>query len=97
MAALAPSTSGARAALGSKLSLRAGAPRLAASAAPRSFVAALAYKATVKNGNETHVVEVPEGESVLSACIDAGLDVSYDCQMGTCLRCAARLVSKLSL
>lgn len=100
MAALAPSTSGARAALSSKQSLRASAPRLAAAAAPRAAVrpsrasvAVLAYKATVKNADGTHVIDVAEGDTVLSACIDAGLDVPYDCQMGTCLRCAARLVS----
>ena len=42
----------------------------------------------------THHLVVAEGENVLDAAIDAGLDevVPYDCRMGVCLRCAAKVV-----
>jgi ferredoxin len=38
------------------------------------------------------VVEVADGESILEAAIDMGLEVSHDCKMGVCMTCPARLV-----
>lgn len=56
-------------------------------------VAAQAYKVTLINEGETHTLEVEEGDNVLAACFDAGIEVPYDCTMGTCCRCAAKLIS----
>lgn len=38
------------------------------------------------------MVEVPEDDYILAAALDAGLDMSHDCTMGTCCRCSARLL-----
>lgn len=32
-----------------------------------------------------HTLEVGDGETVLDAALDQGLDVPYDCKMGVCL------------
>ena len=47
----------------------------------------------MQDGNDTHVVDVPEGEYILEACMDAGIELPHDCTMGTCGRCSAKLVS----
>ena len=39
------------------------------------------------------VVDVPMGRTVLSAALDAGLDVPHSCQSGNCGACKARLVA----
>ncbi|PRW51141.1 root R-B2 [Chlorella sorokiniana] len=40
-----------------------------------------------------HHLEVPENENVLDVALEQGVDVPYDCKMGVCLRCAAKLDS----
>lgn len=37
-------------------------------------------------------VEVEEGDNLLDAMIDAGLEPTHDCKMGVCMTCPARLV-----
>ncbi|KAI7842486.1 hypothetical protein COHA_003840 [Chlorella ohadii] len=41
----------------------------------------------------THQLDVPEDETVLDAALAKGIDVPYDCKMGVCLRCAAKIDS----
>jgi len=38
-------------------------------------------------------IEVIKGVSLLNAALDAGLDLSYSCQTGTCLLCKAKLLN----
>ncbi|PZP50932.1 MAG: hypothetical protein DI598_04495, partial [Pseudopedobacter saltans] len=45
-----------------------------------------------QNGKET-VVNVPKGKNILDAGLDAGLDIDYACQQGSCLLCKARLLN----
>ena len=59
----------------------------------RMGVAAQAYKVTLMDNGHTHTLEVEEGDNILAACFDAGIEVPHDCTMGTCCRCAARLIS----
>ena len=33
-----------------------------------------------------------DGDSILEAAIDSGLEMSHDCKMGVCMTCPARLV-----
>lgn len=42
------------------------------------------------DGTVEHL-EVADGESVLDAATEKGLDVPWDCRMGVCLRCAAKV------
>ena len=59
----------------------------------RLSVSVHAYSVTVQSlDGVSTVVEVPEGEYILAAALDAGLDMSHDCTMGTCCRCSARLL-----
>lgn len=34
-----------------------------------------------------------DGESILDAALDDGLDVPHDCKMGVCMTCPAKLLS----
>eukprot|EP00894_Picocystis_sp_ML_P002184 jgi/Pico_ML_1/52701/g3374.t2 len=40
-----------------------------------------------------HEVQVEEGETILEAALDAGVDAPHDCKMGVCMTCPSRLVS----
>jgi len=42
--------------------------------------------------NEGRTVEVPEDTPILEAAEEAGLDLPYQCRMGVCGVCSARLV-----
>lgn len=37
-------------------------------------------------------VQVEEGDNLLDAMIDAGLEPTHDCKMGVCMTCPARIV-----
>lgn len=52
-----------------------------------------AYKVTIEHGGESRVVEVEEGETILSRALDEGIDVPHDCKLGVCMTCPARLVA----
>ena len=67
-------------------SVRAAAPRRASSVAVR------AYKVELKHKGSVQVLEVPEGESILSVALDKGLDLPHDCKLGVCMTCPAKLV-----
>jgi ring-1,2-phenylacetyl-CoA epoxidase subunit PaaE len=43
------------------------------------------------NQGKSTIVEVVKGKSILEACLDLGLDLSYSCQTGNCKLCQARL------
>ncbi len=52
-----------------------------------------AHKVELKMDDGTlHMLEVSCDESILSVAIDQGVLPPHDCQMGVCLRCAAKLV-----
>lgn len=42
------------------------------------------------SGNST--IEVGEGETILQAALDHGIELSHDCKMGVCMTCPAKLV-----
>ncbi len=50
-------------------------------------------KYAVKIHPSGQVVDVPMGRTVLSAALDAGMDVPHSCQSGNCGACKARLVA----
>ena len=57
-------------------------------------VVARAYKVELKlNGGEVAEIEVEEDEYILDAVENAGLEVPYDCRMGVCMQCPAKLTS----
>lgn len=48
---------------------------------------------TVKaDGRETRLELAPDGENILDAALDAGVDLPYACKGGACATCKARLV-----
>lgn len=49
------------------------------------------YKVEIEHEGQKHVLDVPEGETILSVAIDAGISVPYDCQLGVCMTCPAKL------
>ncbi|GJP34048.1 hypothetical protein CLOM_g18520 [Closterium sp. NIES-68] len=52
-----------------------------------------AHKVEIEHQGSTHVLEIPEDETILSAAIDAGLDLPHDCKLGVCMTCPAKLIS----
>jgi len=38
-------------------------------------------------------VEVPQGQSILQAVLEAGYDFPHSCKVGTCMSCRCRLIS----
>ncbi|KAJ7523032.1 hypothetical protein O6H91_18G035200 [Diphasiastrum complanatum] len=49
------------------------------------------YTVEMEHNGEKHVLKVAEDETILSKALDAGLDVPYDCQLGVCMTCPAKL------
>ncbi|KAL6749831.1 putative ferredoxin [Haematococcus lacustris] len=54
---------------------------------------ATSYKVTVEHEGKSHVLQVPEGETVLSVALDQGLSLPHDCKLGVCMTCPAKLRS----
>merc|ERR1711871_1648432 len=69
-------------------------PRSSGVARRQGTVVARAYKVELKlNGGEVAEIEVEEDEYILDAVENAGLEVPYDCGMGVCMQCPAKLTS----
>ncbi|CAI5527075.1 unnamed protein product [Closterium sp. Naga37s-1] len=66
---------------------------LSASSAGRRRLVVHAHKVEVEHQGKTHILEIPEDETILSAAIDAGLDLPHDCKLGVCMTCPAKLIS----
>lgn len=47
---------------------------------------------TVEFAGRDESVEVDENQTILNACIEAGVAHEYSCRVGMCLACVARLV-----
>lgn len=47
----------------------------------------------VEHKGKVHTLEVEDGETVLEKALEADLDVPYDCKLGVCMTCPAKLVS----
>jgi ferredoxin len=43
------------------------------------------------NGTKQEL-ELQEGETMLEAMLEAGMEPTYDCKMGVCMTCPARIV-----
>ncbi|MCO5547205.1 hypothetical protein L7F22_000650 [Adiantum nelumboides] len=52
-----------------------------------------AYKVEVEHKGTVHTLEVEDGETILEKALEADLNVPYDCKLGVCMTCPARLVS----
>ena len=51
------------------------------------------HKVTLKHLGVDTVLTIPEDVSILSAALDAGIELPYDCKLGVCLTCPSRIVS----
>lgn len=51
------------------------------------------YKVTVQHDGKDTVIDVREDTSILSAALDAGIDLPHDCDLGVCLTCPSKIVS----
>ncbi|CAG9464042.1 unnamed protein product [Pedinophyceae sp. YPF-701] len=38
-------------------------------------------------------IEVEEGQTILDACLENGIETSYDCNMGVCMTCPAKMLA----
>jgi ring-1,2-phenylacetyl-CoA epoxidase subunit PaaE len=60
---------------------------------PKEFENIFTQNVFVTLGNTENVFEVTKGKSVLEAGLDAMLELSYSCQIGSCQLCRATLIS----
>merc|ERR1719181_1329458 len=51
------------------------------------------YKITFQTPDGESSVECPEDAKILDVALDAGLELPYSCQSGTCSSCASQIVS----
>lgn len=58
-----------------------------------SLNAKATYKVTVQHKGVETVLDVREDFSILSAALDAGIDLPHDCDLGVCLTCPSKIVS----
>ena len=74
----------------------AGAPPLRPAAAIRGAPAALApsptHRLEVVLDGKTHQLAIGDGDKVLDAALEAGLDLPYSCRGGVCCTCRARVL-----
>lgn len=63
-------------------------------AAPARAASALraSHKVDIAHQGKNIVLEVPDGETILSVALDNGIDLPHDCQLGVCMTCPAKLV-----
>ncbi|KAK2980599.1 hypothetical protein RJ640_011407 [Escallonia rubra] len=59
---------------------------------PLSAVA-WSYKVLFEHEGKTTELEVEPDETILDKALDLGMAVPYDCKLGVCMTCPARLVS----
>ncbi|EOA15417.1 hypothetical protein CARUB_v10007616mg [Capsella rubella] len=56
-------------------------------------IVARSYKVVVEHEGKTTELEVEPDETILSKALESGLDVPYDCNLGVCMTCPAKLVA----
>ena len=56
------------------------------------LTAKTSYKVTVQHEGKEHVLDVLEDVSILHACLEKGIKLPYDCELGVCLTCPAMIV-----
>eukprot|EP01025_Chloroclados_australasicus_P005420 TRINITY_DN11633_c0_g1_i4.p1 TRINITY_DN11633_c0_g1~~TRINITY_DN11633_c0_g1_i4.p1 ORF type:complete len:130 (-),score=13.70 TRINITY_DN11633_c0_g1_i4:481-870(-) len=80
--------------LGSRTQVRGAASRARPARRPQTTVCRATHKVSVEmlDGSKTDL-QVEEGDSILDAMIDAGIDATYDCRMGVCMTCPARIAA----
>jgi ferredoxin len=47
----------------------------------------------LEHEGKTHELSVPDGSTILDVALDKGIDLPYDCKLGVCMTCPAKLVS----
>lgn len=50
------------------------------------------YNVEILHKGETHKLTVSEGENLLEAALNAGIDLPYSCSAGVCTTCAGRIL-----
>lgn len=54
-----------------------------------------AHRVEIETRTGIEVISVEEGETILSAALDQGIELTHDCKMGVCMTCPARLVQSM--
>eukprot|EP00271_Cylindrocystis_brebissonii_P008636 TRINITY_DN23103_c0_g1_i1.p1 TRINITY_DN23103_c0_g1~~TRINITY_DN23103_c0_g1_i1.p1 ORF type:complete len:177 (-),score=14.81 TRINITY_DN23103_c0_g1_i1:510-1040(-) len=58
----------------------------------RFFCSASTYTVELEHAGVVRTLQVPEDETILSVALDEGMDLPYDCKLGVCMTCPAKLV-----
>ncbi len=72
---------------------RAAQSQCAGTSGRRLMFSARAYKVDIETQTGVETITVEEGETILQAALDKGIELTHDCKMGVCMTCPARLVS----
>lgn len=65
----------------------------AATRASRTFLRVDAVAVEIRHEGKTYNLEVADGDNILDVALDAGIDLRYDCKMGVCMMCPAKVVA----
>ncbi|KAD4179736.1 hypothetical protein E3N88_28327 [Mikania micrantha] len=57
------------------------------------YTTACAYKVAIEHDGQTTELEVDPDETILEKALEAGLAVPYDCKLGVCMTCPAKLLT----
>ncbi|CAH8317248.1 unnamed protein product [Eruca vesicaria subsp. sativa] len=60
---------------------------------PTGGIIARSYKVVVEQDGKKTELEVEPDETILSKALESGMDVPYDCNLGVCMTCPAKLVT----
>lgn len=67
--------------------------RASGAALRRGAVRVEAVSVEIRHEGKTYNVEVADGDSILDVALDAGIELRYDCKMGVCMMCPAKVVA----
>lgn len=59
----------------------------------RTRTIARSHTVVLEHEGKTHELSVPDGSTILDVALDKGIDLPYDCKLGVCMTCPAKLVS----
>lgn len=50
------------------------------------------FKVELQHQGKTHTLDVKNGDTILNAALDKGIDLPHDCNLGVCMTCPAKLL-----
>ena len=52
-----------------------------------------AVSVEIQHEGKSYTLQVDDGDNILDVALDAGIELRYDCKMGVCMMCPAKLLA----